>query len=160
MQAEGNHYVDLNSEGTARVLTDVDAERMRQIIKWGDQSDIADADPVLLERLGRLDSLGRPQRYSHPDEVSKRVAEEYEVPTANRARQHCQGEAARHGGTYAGILIEEVAEFIEAIVLSHAEGDPARMRAEAIQVAAVAVQIAEAIDRRGLKATPQRAEVV
>jgi hypothetical protein len=140
------------------VISEVIDERFRQLAKWGDQSDIADADPVLLARLGRLDSLGRPQRYSHPTEVAKRVAEEYEVPTANRARLHCESEAGLHGGTWAGILLEEVAEFVEAIVLSHAEGDDAKMRAEAIQVAAVAVAIAEAIDRRGLKATPQRAE--
>ncbi len=50
---------------------------------------------------------------------------------------------AREGTlSYAGVLLEEVAE-------AFAEADPARLRAELIQVAAVAVAFAEKIDREG-----------
>jgi hypothetical protein len=153
-----NHQavIDTGTLATAVVLADVASERGRQVDKWGDQSDIADADPVILGRLKMLDAMSRRNHHGTVPAVTKRLAEEYWVPRAWRAQQICQAEADRHGGTYAGILIEEVAEFIEAIVLSHESGDPSLMRAEAIQVAAVAVAIAEAIDRRGLKATPQR----
>jgi hypothetical protein len=140
------------TEPTLRVLDDIAAERERQWAKWGDQSDIADADPMILARLG--------ERYggTHvgPSAVAVRLAQEYEVPTEARAKFICQTEAARHGGTYFGICMEEVAEVLDAVAHAHAADDPSILRAEVIQAAACFTQWAEAIDRRGLKATPQR----
>ena len=60
---------------------------------------------------------------------------------ADSAREACAF-AASHGGlTYRHILDEEVAEVM-------AETEPARLRTELVQVAAVAVQWIEGIDRR------------
>lgn len=56
------------------------------------------------------------------------------------AREVCERKFARGAGTWQDILMEE---FYEAL----AEEDPAKLRAELIQVAAVAVAWVEAIDR-------------
>ncbi|MEV5953753.1 hypothetical protein AB0M11_08240 [Streptomyces sp. NPDC051987] len=60
---------------------------------------------------------------------------------ADRARRWCQDAFGSGYGTWSMILAEEVAE-------ANAERDPAKLRAELIQVAAVAVAWIEAIDRR------------
>lgn len=57
------------------------------------------------------------------------------------ARDMCDMRFRAGIGTWKDILAEEVAE-------AHAETDPAALRAELIQVAAVAVAWIEAIDRR------------
>jgi hypothetical protein len=63
---------------------------------------------------------------------------------ADRAKQQYE-DAARDGSvTWTNVLLEEVAE-------AFAESDPARLREELIQVAAVAVAWAECIDRREAK---------
>ena len=68
---------------------------------------------------------------------------------ADSARKACVF-AASHGGlTYRHILDEEVAEVM-------AETEPARLRTELVQVAAVAVQWVEEIDRRAKEATDAR----
>lgn len=61
---------------------------------------------------------------------------------AERARARCQQLAADGAVTWRVILREEVYE-------AFAEHDPARLRAELVQVAAVAACWVEAIDRRG-----------
>ena len=58
---------------------------------------------------------------------------------AEWARQDCQSAAAAGRVTWADVLEEEVAE-------AFAESDPVRLRAELVQVAAVAVQWIEALD--------------
>jgi hypothetical protein len=60
---------------------------------------------------------------------------------AETYRTVCQDAAAAGECTYADILLEEVYEAME-------ERDPVRLRKELVQVAAVAVQWIEAIDRR------------
>jgi hypothetical protein len=65
----------------------------------------------------------------------------------DHARRQCQTAAAEGRLTWAHILQEE---FVEAL----AEEDPEKLRAELIQVAAVAVAWAEAIDRRLAKEPP------
>lgn len=110
------------------VLNEVLFERARQIKKFGRQDHVPSFDQVLLNRAGGCDPI--------------RMAEEYEVPTANRGRRLCEGAFKRKQGTYAHILIEEVAE---AVAECH---DEAKLRAELIQVAAVCVGWIEAIDRR------------
>ncbi|MDA1062648.1 MAG: hypothetical protein O2895_07065 [Chloroflexi bacterium] len=59
-----------------------------------------------------------------------------------RVRERVEARARDGSIAWRDILIEEVAE-------AFAESDPAKMRAELVQVAAVAVQWVEAIDRRG-----------
>ena len=60
---------------------------------------------------------------------------------AEQERDYCQRAFAVGRGTWRDVLAEEVAEAL-------AEADPARLRAELLQVAAVAVAWVEAIDRR------------
>lgn len=60
---------------------------------------------------------------------------------AEAARLECQRQFAEKTGTWMDILDEEVAE-------AYAEKDPAKLRAELVQVAAVVVAWIEAIDRK------------
>ncbi|SOD80061.1 hypothetical protein SAMN06272781_6848 [Streptomyces sp. 1222.2] len=59
----------------------------------------------------------------------------------DKARQGCESAFQRGAGTWMHVLIEEVFE-------AFAEEDPAKLRAELVQVAAVAVAWIAAIDRR------------
>lgn len=59
---------------------------------------------------------------------------------ADVSRSECDEAFARGQGTFRHILLEEVYEAL-------AETDPAKLRAELIQVIAVGVKIVEAIDR-------------
>jgi NTP pyrophosphatase (non-canonical NTP hydrolase) len=73
-----------------------------------------------------------------------RIADDDEIPTAWRAKQLTRYAA---GGDYLSwdkILVEEVAEAVEAA----ANGDLTALREELVQVAAVAVAWIEAINRR------------
>ncbi|MFG3709503.1 hypothetical protein [Micromonospora sp. NPDC047730] len=75
---------------------------------------------------------------NHPDGTDE---SRWDKEAAVRARALCQHLAARGELTWDAILSEEIAE-------AFAESDPAKLRAELIQVAAVAVAWVEAIDRR------------
>jgi hypothetical protein len=112
---------------TEGVLGEVLSERQRQETKWGEQNH-PDFDQMLLRRSGGCSP--------------ERMAEEYEVPTETRGKQLCQGAFRDGQGTYAHILIEEVAEAIGAC-----NQPRAKLREELIQVAAVAVAWVEKIDR-------------
>ena len=105
---------------TADVLAEVMIERARQDERWGEQNhpDVYDGGVGLAQSSRRT--------YAGTAEQWKR---------ANDAR------AAKGRISWDGILLEEVFEAL-------AESDPARLRAELIQVAAVAVNWVEAIDRR------------
>lgn len=105
-------------------------ERQRQDEKWG-QQDHPDVDPVLTGRPGGCTPL--------------RMAQEYEIPTATRAKQLVDFAARKGEQSFAGILIEEVAEAVEAATL----GDTENTVTELIQCAAVIQQWIEAIGRRG-----------
>jgi hypothetical protein len=95
-------------------------EREAQDTKWGEQN--------------------------HPDGTGPKtpivvgIARMHEAATA--ARQACQRAASEGDVTWRHILLEEVFE-------AFTEEDPAELRTELIQVAAVAQQWIEAIDRRG-----------
>ena len=83
---------------------------------------------------------------NHPDGTA--VFPRADRRAADEARRECQTLAAGGFCTWRAILAEEVAE-------AFAESDPAKLRAELVQVAAVAVQWIQAIDRR---AAADRAE--
>jgi hypothetical protein len=89
---------------------------------------------ILEERLRQEDQWGE---QNHPDGTGL----PYDAETAEAARTRCQEAAAGGTVTWRNILFEEVWEAM-------AEDDPARLRDELIQVAAVAAAWAEAIDRR------------
>jgi hypothetical protein len=80
---------------------------------------------------------------NHPDGTGHAIDEH----TAVYARQTCQDAFKDGRGTWRHILDEETAE-------AYAEKDPAKLRTELMQVAAVAVAWIEAIDRRSLDARP------
>ena len=73
-----------------------------------------------------------------PDGTSAKVFKHH----ADNRRVECDEATARGEKTFQKILAEEVYE-------AFAEEDPVRLRAELVQVAAVAVSWIEAIDRRG-----------
>ncbi len=92
------------------------------------------AQQVINERVHQDTKWGQ---QNHPDGTGGPQREHL----AQIAKNHCE-HAFRNGiGTWQHILTEEVAE-------AFAETDPALLRAELIQVAAVASAWAEAIDRR------------
>lgn len=99
------------------VINDVLAERDKQDVKWGEQNHPNGTGPKLV------------WAYSGPAEYVRDVA-----------RSETDRMASEGFVTFRDILLEEVAE-------AFAEEDPAKLRTELIQVAAVAVQWAEAIDR-------------
>jgi hypothetical protein len=74
---------------------------------------------------------------NHPDGTGNRSQQD----RAEFARRWCESAFESGYGTWADVLTEEVAE-------AEAERDPARLRAELIQVAAVACAWIAAIDRR------------
>jgi hypothetical protein len=106
-------------DSTARVLGEVADERTRQDAKWGEQN--------------------------HPDGTGSAIPWPLFVgdgtAAANRARELTDRRAKAGTVTFRDILTEEAAE-------AYAESDPAKLRAELIQIAAVACAWAEAIDRR------------
>lgn len=114
---------------TTKVLDEVRAERARQDEKWGVQ-DHPDDDPT----AWWYNSRDRGAR--------ERRAAELEVPSEHRAQFLTESAARMRAVTWGHILVEELAEAVDAI------GDSSALRAELIQVAAVAVAWIEAIDRR------------
>ena len=90
-------------------------------------------DEIVAERVRQHDKWGE---QNHPDGTG---GDAYKW-LADGARHKCQTAAALGEVTYRHILEEEVAE-------AYAESDPQRLRAELIQVAAVAVAWVEKIDR-------------
>lgn len=109
---------------TQSVLYEVAGERTRQDAKWGVQN--------------------------HPDlppfeEARATPNAWFGLPSADDARDACEAAFSRGRGSYAHIFVEEVCEAVEAAY------DPAKLREELIQVAAVAVAWVECIDRRQAK---------
>lgn len=76
---------------------------------------------------------------NHPDGTARNGRSDREL--ADVSRRLCQSAAAAGMVTWRDILDEEMRE-------AFAEDDPAKLRAELVQVAAVAVAWIEAIDRR------------
>lgn len=104
--------------GSRRVLAQVAVERLRQDVKWGEQNH---------PDLGGVAFFGAKRTIFAGD------AEFWKKENAARAERDQLG--------WDGILLEEVFEAL-------AEEDPAALREELLQVAAVAVAWVEAIDRR------------
>jgi hypothetical protein len=89
---------------------------------------------VLAERIAQDAKWGE---QNHPDGTGNKSQQD----RAEFARRWCESAFASGYGTWADILTEEVAE-------AEAERDPVKLRAELVQVAAVATAWIEAIDRR------------
>lgn len=112
------------NDATRQVLLDIHKERTTQNCKWGEQN--------------------------HPDGTGPdvRLFDLEVLPTygtcARIGRNHADELAADGRSLWAPILLEEVFEAL-------AEHDPARLRAELVQVAAVATAWVEALDRGGVR---------
>ncbi|WP_435233323.1 hypothetical protein [Micromonospora aurantiaca (nom. illeg.)] len=115
------HHLDQDVESTDRtavVLYEISRERGRQDEKWGEQNHTDGTGPAIVW------SYSGPAAY-----------------VADSARAECERLFAEGYGSWRDILTEEVAE-------AYATNDTSELRAELIQVAAVAVAWIEAIDRR------------
>ncbi len=135
------------------VLDDIAKERDRQDKKWGKQTH-ADVDRDLTHRRGGCDAY--------------RMAEEYEIPSAPRAKNNCETRARQDKCTFGHILVEEVAEAIEAATELQCQlavnGDRESLigdrnialQKELIQVAAVCVQWVEFLRERREKAKAKK----
>lgn len=115
------------------VLAEVAAERARQDAKWGEQNHPdgtgPESHPLVVDGAKNDLIYPGPLRIA----VANRLAVGFTQST---------DAAAREGSlTWRHILLEEVFEAL-------AESDPAKLRRELIQLAAVATQWVEAIDRR------------
>lgn len=98
------------------------------------QSRIAYAREILAERRRQDDKWGE---QNHPNGTGGTQ----QIQDAAFAREYTDHLFGQGNGTWQAILNEEVTE-------AYAESDPAKLREELIQVAAVAVAWVEAIDRR------------
>jgi len=105
-------------KATVCVAGDVIRERAAQDMKWGQSN-----HPSL------------PAGVKHPCAF-------FGIPTADAARLFCETAFRTGTGSNAHILLEEVSEAIEAA------DDPVHLRAELVQVAAIALKWIEQIDRR------------
>lgn len=125
LEDDGRREAEAQSAADRRradVMAEILAERWAQDQAWGEQN--------------------------HPDGTGPSVLVHFPYGTAryaaDRARERCKRSAANGTVTWLDVLTEE---FHEAL----AEDNPAKLRAELIQVAAVAAAWVEAIDRRSAK---------
>lgn len=124
-------YLKITEPAAAAVLSEIAEERARQDAKWGEQNH-PDLDPHDLDTVIRNEYAFRADRWKEIND--RRAGEGCEVKYRSPAAP-CTA--------WDGVLLEEVYEAL-------AEDDQAKLRAELIQVAAVAVAWVEAIDRRAL----------
>lgn len=120
-------------------IDDIRAERARQDAKWGEQNHPDGTGPLVVALYDAASLAPNPEGGTLNSFTLARAA------WLAQAFTHATNVKAREGGvTWRDILLEEVFEAM-------AEDDEEELRRELIQVAAVASQWAEAIDRR----TPQ-----
>lgn len=125
-----SNYQAAGVERTEVVLDDVRREVSRSIAKHGDQSHIPMGTGPGVHPLEFVEA-----RVFHNDfaPLLARIA-----TATTDARSFSKGDGTI---TWRDILTEEVFE-------AYAESDPVKLRAELVQVAAVAVKMCEAIDRK------------
>lgn len=114
---------------TNSVLADVWNERAKQDAKWGEQN-----HPDTFPRVPSAERTERIRYGGHADYWKAENARRIKVLTE-------RGAPSDRNAAWDGILLEEVYEAL-------AESNAAKLRAELVQVAAVAVAWIEAIDRR------------
>lgn len=116
------------------VLEEVSRERVRQDAKWGQQNHPNGTGEPGMEPFGYSDAADLADWLAKP---------EPDGTVADFMRHRCEVMFSQGSGTYEAILTEEWGEAVS-------EPDPAKLRAELIQVAAVAIAWAEKIDRASL----------
>ncbi|MFI9200197.1 hypothetical protein [Streptomyces sp. NPDC053048] len=119
--------------GLGRIAAEIDAERVRQDAHFGEQNH-PDIDP-------RDIGVVTQHYYASRADIWKDVNKERATPavTPGRCTQH--PDTPHTHTAWDGVLLEEVYEAL-------AEGNPEKLRAELVQVAAVACAWIAAIDRR------------
>jgi hypothetical protein len=113
---------------TKSILAEIERERTRQDVKWGEQNH----------------PFHHPELHSggaNKEAFYDAVAAFYAVPPQDKIKIFCDSHIPLGHTNFATILLEEVIEALS-------EYDDASIRAELVQVAAVAVNAIEAIDRR------------
>lgn len=117
------------------IAAEVLRERDRQDLKWGVPRDLPDGTGPDTLPLADLAWCGHHSRA--PRTMNATTA----ADLATAAKASCDVASENGNTTYADIFIEEVAEAL-------AESDQAKLRAELIQVAAVAQKWVQVIDQR------------
>lgn len=117
------------TEDTSPAITDVIAERARQDAKWGEQNHPNGTGPQSTPVAEIVRGPGH--------EIINR---HFALGLSFNAKAATDEHARAGSVTWADILLEEVFEAL-------AESNPAKLRTELVQVAAVATQWVEAIDR-------------
>lgn len=125
-----------SSNLTADVLLDVSLERLRQNNKFG------------IQDLAMLSQIPNPQDVSY-----SLMSDHYGIAVASRAKYNCDNAFENNIGTWFHVLVEEVAESMEA---AYFHGDISKeLEEELIQTAAVAIAMVEHIrkERIAIEAT-------
>ena len=113
-----------NKDKFNHIVTEILQERIKQEAKWGQQN-YPILDQLLINR------------------TPKRMCDEYEIPSEDRARQLLNINEKRGSLTYMHILIEEISE------VASCGRNMGNIREELIQSAAVLVAMIESLDRNG-----------
>lgn len=117
----------------ARIFAAIQAERERQDARWGEQN-----HPDVW-----------PRTQWHETVTTDVMARHYGVPEATEAKARCDRSAWCGTCTWAHILVEEVAEVIEAATIAEGQDGPEEdVDRELVQLAAVCVSWLEARARR------------
>lgn len=131
--ATSPHDILALSRALDRVMGAVIHDCFEADAKFGPHLDLPDLDQVLLYRRGGCDPT--------------RMAENYEIPSEGRAKGNTSIRTERGELTWADVLVEEVSEAV-------CSASTAELRAELLQVAAVALRWVRAIDLREGKPVP------
>lgn len=136
---------------TALVLADVVAERKRQDDKWGPDTGASyNVDPyAITDRDAAIE----------PWHAAVFAAHRHGISTEQVAKNACEHAFKTGRGSWAHILIEEVAESVSAAAGYDYEPSAvglAALRAELVQVAAVAVKWVEHLDKQQLNSETQQ----
>ncbi|MGN6654739.1 MAG: hypothetical protein ACTHJ9_05305 [Rhodanobacter sp.] len=142
------HPLGVDRAALDRIADDAVFIDLGYIVDRGTMAALADckatvctAGDVIRERAAQDLKWGQSNHPSLPADV-KHPCAFFGIPTADAARLHCETAFRTGTGSNAHILLEEVSEAIEAA------NDPVHLRAELVQVAAVALKWIEQLDRR------------
>lgn len=124
-----------------RIFADIDDERARQDAKWGEMN-----HPLVGNPHAPLQKVHGPTARFIPGSAALIECHRLGIPSESEAREACEAEHAAGDGTFASIVVEELAEAVSAAVIHGETSDEARK--ELVQTTAVLVAMIEAIDRK------------
>lgn len=124
---------------TVKALADVLTERQRQVAKWGEYDHLLVGNPH-----APLQAVHGPDARFEARSAALIECHRLGIPSEREAKEACEREHREGRGTFATILVEELAEAVSACVIHGETSDEARK--ELVQVAAVVVAMIERID--------------